>query len=171
MKIILFFTLLIFNLQIQASCKITSYAHIIKINSVMDGSIIKNSTCSQEINNQFIQLIEVADGTLSTVNLKGYLSKIANSYDIALSPASIHVQSLASLLQDSFKNKLNIITNITSLYGKSALTNNQFINPKFECQSCETAGSKNVKMTIGKKNQWLSVQLSNQVTVYKAVRS
>jgi flagella basal body P-ring formation protein FlgA len=147
------------NLHAKPACKVVSYPKIIKLNKVLDESIIKNSNCSQEIKNNFIDFISGASGDLNSRHL-AQIFKMEYKSEISISPEKIFVQPIDDVIIDLIKIPRNLTLDKTSsLYGKSSLNLSPSDHLQAICNNCETAGSKNIKLLVNKSPIWFSVEI------------
>lgn len=165
MKTIISLSLLLLSFTTDA-CELETYAHIIKVNKVIDDSIIKNSNCSDEINQYFINLTSNAVGNINSKHLM-QVFKTEFKQSIQLTPKQINVQRLSDLIEDEFQTKQFIIKNVSSLHHSSTINFDQKQSIHFICQNCEQTGRKNLKVKIGEKTIWVSANFMRQA---KALR-
>jgi flagella basal body P-ring formation protein FlgA len=168
-------TLLVTSLILSSlssfACQITSYPQIIKLNRVLDDSIIKESDCDRDQKQMFIQLISGADGELKA----GHLTQIFKSEfkkDISISPEMIEVQSVKDVLVKLVQlPKSLVFSTTTSLYDKGSLNleGRNILNAT--CANCESAGEKNIKVTVDNQTIWFSTKLLTQRVAYIATQS
>lgn len=170
MKIFLIFLFISINCFANESCRLISFDKIIKINKSLDDQIIKESNCSQKINSSFIDLIEGSTGKLSAGQMVSYLGEEFNT-KVEVSPKIIEVQSITESIENFLNNNEIKVGKVTSLYGKSSfnLKKNEELN--FSCDQCQSIGEKNIKVTIGKNQSWLTLKLGKVVEVLTTNRS
>ncbi len=170
MRIFLILTFFISSSFAADSCEIVSYAHIIKINKVLDDTIIKTSNCSSQINQSFIELISNANGKLQNQAIKQYL-KAEKGTTVSLTPVKINVATLIDLVQQKFGSSDRIISKVSSLIGKSALLFNSQEKMDLSCQNCNGNGSKNLKLKTSHKTFWISANFKTKTKAFKVSNS
>jgi flagella basal body P-ring formation protein FlgA len=140
-------------------CKVVSYPKIIKLNKILDETIIKDSNCSQEVKNNFVDFISGASGNLDSRHL-AQIFKMEYKTEIELSPKKIFVQPINDVITDLIKIPRNLTLDKTSsLYGQSSLNLSPSDHLQATCNNCETAGSKNIKLLVNKSPIWFSVEI------------
>jgi flagella basal body P-ring formation protein FlgA len=150
------FTILFFTTDYSMGCTITSFERIIKINKILDQSIIKGSDCSDEINEEFISLVSNANGKLNhsflTLYFKNQFKKTIN-----LSPKAIDVIHINDFVGQNLSIPDNyIVSNTTSMFGKASLNLSKSKLIKVKCSQCSKPGERNIKLVIDKKVHWLT---------------
>jgi flagella basal body P-ring formation protein FlgA len=154
-------SLIFITSQVHANtaCKVVSFPKIIKLNKVLDESIIKESNCSQEIKNNFVDFISGASGDLDSRHLT-QIFKMEYKTEIELSPEKVSVQPINDVIIDLIKIPRNLTLDKTSsLYGQSSLNLSPSDHLQATCNNCETAGSKNIKLLVNKSPIWFSVEI------------
>lgn len=165
MKFLILFSL--FSISISAlACRIQTYERIIKINKVLDDSIIKSSDCSSTVNEVFINLISTASGQTRSAHLAQVLSANQTS-EVSISPDQIKISKLDDELANKFSKNRFEFSGISALYSFSALTLNDNDALNFECKNCDSSGRKNIKASIGDKSIWLSASLLYRLQALK----
>jgi len=162
-------TLLLFfsfqNVFAESKCMIQSYKEIIKINKILDSKIIKSSTCSSEINQNYISLVSNAEGRVHSKFLANQLQKVEN-VSIELSPKVINISNLIDKINDKFSETPFTISKITSLYGNSSLYMDSPFHFEISCTNCNDIGEKSLKLLSQNKTIWLNAEVSKSQTVY-----
>lgn len=161
MKRILTLLTLILTVNVHAkdACKIVSYNKIIKLNKLLDESIIKDTNCSQEVKNKFVDFVSGASGTLESKHLS-HIFKMEYHKEIELSPEVLVVKTI----NDTFSELLKIPNNLslektTNLHSNSSLNLSPSDHIQVVCNDCETPGSKNIKLLVNKSPIWFSVEI------------
>ncbi len=151
--------LLTLSAQAQDSCKIVSFSKIIKINKVLDQSIIKKTNCDEKTLRVFTELISGATGELKAAHLSQILKSEFNS-NVSIEPKEIDVQHVKDTLTSLVDMPKNLtLSKTSSLFGKASLNIAEGTSLKAICNSCETAGSKNIKLLVNNKTIWFSVEV------------
>lgn len=161
MKLFLFFTLLTLSnlLHANEACKVVSYNHVIKLNKVLDDSIIKESTCSQEVLNTYIDFISGATGELTAKHLT-QIFKSEYNITMVLEPKKIKIESIDEVLSKLIQLPSNLILKkVSGLYSKATLTLTTADHIQVQCKNCETAGEKNIKLIINNSPIWFSAEI------------
>lgn len=147
------------SLHAYSACKIVSFPKVIKLNKVLDESVIKQSDCSREIINTYIDFISGATGVLTSEHLT-QIFKSEYDLDIELSPASIEIKSINEILTELIQIPKSLsLTEISSLYSKASLTLTPKDHLQVECKDCESAGEKNIKLLINNSPIWFSIKI------------
>lgn len=170
MKLFFFSFFILVNSFAQESCEINAYAKIVKINKIIDDSIIKKSTCSQGINKHFVELIMNANGKLSSAYLSAYFKNEFNQ-EVALRPSMITVSTIAELIEATFSNQPLIVSKVSSLYAKSSYNLKSSDSISIECNKCKSTGNKNIKVKVNKETSWVTAELLIRNKVFKANKS
>lgn len=151
-------TISLITLHVQAACKVVSYPKIIKLNKLLDESIIKSSNCSEHIKNKFIDFISGASGELSSRHLS-QIFKLEYKSDIELSPSKIEVKPITDVLTVLVDIPKNIVLDkMSNLHSESSLNLHPEDHLQAVCNNCETSGHKNIKLLVNKSPIWLSVE-------------
>lgn len=151
-------------------CELETYDKVIKINKRLDDQIIKKSNCSQEINNSFIELIEASSGKLSARQMILYLGE-EHKTQVKVSPKTITVQSITESIEEYINNPSIKVGKVTSLYGKSSYNLRGKDQLIYSCDQCQTIGERNIKVSNGNLQSWLTVRLGKTVEVLTTNRS
>lgn len=156
---------------VQAQCEISTCEKILKLNSIVDTSIIKKSTCSDQINSRFIELINNSSGQLNTINLQSYL-ELHQNQSIIFSPKAINVIHIKNLLQEYFleKGSSAIPLKIATLNNKQSFCLKQKDQIDISCDHCNLVGSKNIKLVVKAKTHWLNVLIAIKSQAFKSTR-
>lgn len=151
-----------FTVSITKACEIESFHQIIKINNVLDDSIIKKTNCNNDQISSFIGLISSANGKLSS-------TIVSSSFNIELTPKNIFIESINDYLQENLSKNNNIlINNTTSMYGSASINLNKTDNLNIICNSCNKPEKKNIKLLINNKTHWVTSNLLIQRAAYVA---
>lgn len=148
----------------DTGCSITSYAQIVKVNNIIDDSIIKKSNCSDETNKHFINLVQNASGKLNTTYFKHYFSQELNT-TVQIEPTQVFVSSIKNIIENQYKNF--IIKKVDSLFGQGSFNLEKQQNIKLSCSQCNSTGEKNIKVMFGSKTYWINASLLKPVEVLK----
>lgn len=140
------------------SCHLTSFDRIVKLNKVMDQSIIKSSDCTPEVQSLFIDFISSAEGVLKAKHLASIFSNEYN-INIEILPNAISIEDSATLIQKNLKLENTLIKNINSLYGNAAFTLNQSDRLVFSCSNCNKPGEHNIKAYKNGETIWMSASI------------
>lgn len=158
----LFYSSLIFLFYAHhafSACKIISYPEIIKLNKVLDSSIIKSSNCPKSIQGDFIDFVSSATGSLNSKHLS-HIFKTEYQLDIQFMPKTIKVKTIEEKLTEVLNlGSETVITKITNLHSESSLQLTIKDKISANCNSCESAGQKNIKLYVNKNPIWLSGQV------------
>ena len=160
---ILSFTALAYG---QEKCTIESYKSIIKINKILDESIIKNSNCSSEIQSQFLKFISAADGEVNARYASIYFQSEFNT-QVTLAPKKIGVHNLSKFLEEQLSLSENLtIDKVSSLYSRASLNLKSASQIKVSCTNCSTPGDKNILLNIAGNKHWVSASLKTLRKAY-----
>lgn len=142
-------------------CSIKSFDTIIKINKVLDESVIKASDCSGEVKTQFIDFLSAADGEISSRYVNMYFKSEFNKH-VELKPNKINVKKLSNFIEASlnFPDTL-IIDKVSSLYSQASLNLKRKSSINVSCTTCTNSGDKNILLTINRKKHWISASLKS----------
>ncbi len=153
------------------ACQITSYPQIIKLNKVLDDSIIKSSDCDDEQTQMFIQLISGADGELTSSHLS-QIFKSEFKKEMTISPGKIEVKSVKDVLVDLVQLPSSLVfSTTTSLYDKGSLNLEGTSTLNASCANCESAGEKNIKVSLDNQTIWFSTKLLTKRVAFIATES
>lgn len=157
--IVLLFLILCNITQASEACHIKSYSEILKMNKILDDTIVKESSCTEKITEAFISLVSNATGKLSSQYLKMHFENEFNK-TVILEPSLIKVRQLDQFIFESLAldNSMSVKRS-TSMFGKASLNLESAKFIKVSCSNCDTPGEKNIKLTIRKKVHWLTTQL------------
>ena len=156
MKILLLVLILFsFGSFANGPCNITTYDQIIKINKNQDDTIIKDSNCSGEIEQSFIDFIESANGKLQADYLAHYF-KTEYNIDLTILPKTIAVSHIKDIIQEKIKNKNAVVKSVTSLMPQASILLSQTENIHIDCKNCDTAGTKNISLGFKGQTYWLN---------------
>lgn len=161
MKLFLILTLLLISTLLHANevCKVVSYAHVVKLNKVLDDSIVKETNCSQEVINTYIDFISGATGELTSKHLI-QIFKSEYNLNISLEPEKIKIESIDEVLSSLIQLPKNLILKkVSGLYSKATLTLSSTDRIQVQCKDCETAGEKNIKLIINNSPIWFSAEI------------
>ncbi len=137
----------------NTNCTITTYDRIVKINKVLDDSIIKTSNCTQDIQSHFINFITNAEGKLRT----SHVSKIfQNSHKtlVTIDPAIIKVHTLNSIIEKKFSLNKFTVSNTKAIFSQASLNLSDKQKLGFDCKNCKEPGEKNINISYGTKTLW-----------------
>lgn len=160
----------LFSTFAYSDCNIETYSKIIKINNKLDQSIIKNSNCSQKINDTFMDFIDSASGTLSANYLQRYF-KNEHQVSFSISPEKIQVNSINEHLDDFFNNDSLLIKKVTSLHNTASFNLTEQDEITFDCSNCNSTGEKNVSAYLNKTKIWLNVLIHVKRKAYQLVKN
>ncbi len=152
----------------QANCEINSYEKIFKINKILDNLIIKNSNCSESINQKFIEIVSNASGKINHQFISNYIDEEAQ---IKVSPKIIMVETINTVISEQLGLKDLVIVKTHSLLGKSAVTLSSNDMISVACQNCNDIGTKNIKLNINKEQLWLTSTIGKKVSVFKPIQN
>jgi flagella basal body P-ring formation protein FlgA len=137
-------------------CKIESFAHIIKINKILDDTTIKTSSCTSDIIDEFISLVSNTSGKLNAQYLRMYF-KTEHNKNVTLLPRVITVTGLDTFLTEKLNLPPEIMINrSTSMFGKASLNLKSDKLIKITCPKCTGPGEKNIKLNIKNKIHWIT---------------
>ena len=151
----------------ESTCSITSFSKVLKINKVLDDTIIKESSCSSNINSAFVQLISNAQGKLNSGYLNSYFQK-EFKFKVSISPISIDIKDLKEVIEEKFSQQKIIIKKISSLYGKSSINLSSTDSFSIDCNKCTKTGERNLKININNKSFWISAKILRERFAYTA---
>ena len=159
-KILIFSLFLAFiTVQSVSACSIDSYPNIIKLNKILDDSIIKKSDCDSKTQRTFIDLISGGSGELKSLHLTQILRSEFNKV-VEISPKSIKVEAVRETLTRLIEMPSNLALNkTTSLFDKASLNLQTDSRIKASCNTCQSAGSKNIKLRVDGKTIWFSAEI------------
>ncbi len=152
-------------------CTIHTYPTLIVTQNVTPkaSEIIKKTNCTNTQLYAFFKLITVSNGKINST----YIATITKS-KIELNPKTVQIYQLDQLITK----KLNlphslVIQNMYLVDGKKAVGITPQNNIKISCDSCDSMGPKNVKLTLSnpfsqQKDQiiWISFELKKQISVF-----
>lgn len=170
MKTFLFSLLFSTTIFAQGSCQLESFTHIFKINKVTDDSIIKNSSCSKPINEEFTNLVSNANGKLNSKYLNRYFKSEYNTH-VELSPTAINVREMKDILEEKFGTNTKSISKVTSLHGKSSYNLDSLKNFEIKCSQCSSTGNKSIQLISQNNTTWISASVLIKTTAFKVTRS
>ncbi|MBD66824.1 MAG: flagella basal body P-ring formation protein FlgA [Halobacteriovoraceae bacterium] len=147
------------------TCKLTSFKNIVKINKIQDDTIVQESDCSAEVIEDFKLLIENANGLLKASFLSQYFQQEHGTH-IQVSPDTIQVSDIKDHIQKSIGDENLIIKKVNSLIPHSSLTYNTSETLRISCKNCDSPGTKDLALTLGKKKHWLSANIFIKKEVY-----
>lgn len=155
----LFYSSLIFLFYTHhafSACNVVSYPEIIKLNKRLDSSIIQSSDCPQAIQENFMDFVSSATGNLNAKHLS-HIFKTEYQTEVTFKPHYISVKSV----EDKISTLLNlgedaIISKVTSLHNKASIQLSGSDKIKANCNNCESAGQKNIKLYVNNSPIWLS---------------
>ncbi len=139
-----------------SACNIVSYPEIIKLNKRLDSSIIKLSNCSHNIQEYFLDFVSSATGRLNSKHLE-HIFKTEYQEIVTFTPSVLKVLKI----EDKIGKLLDlgddtIVSKITSLHNKASIQLTEADKLKAICNSCESAGQKNIKVYVNRKSIWLT---------------
>ncbi len=170
MKYFLIFTLFLSSSFASDTCRIDTYDQIIKINKVIDDSVIKSTTCSAQINEDFISLINNANGKLNSNYLNSYFKSLSKA-NVIFTPQIISVQSLREIITSQYAEDGLIVDKVSTLMGRSTLSLKRGEAINLECNNCNAVGNKNIKLNVRGKVHWVSAQFYKQQKAFKLNKS
>ena len=141
---------------------------ILKINKVLDSSIVLESDCGEKTQKTVIGFLSSATGKLKASHLSRMLE---NEYGVGVKfSGSIEVKELKDFLADKLNLKETIITKVSSLYGQASLNLNGGELISAECAQCSNPGERNIKLKVDKQSLWLSADLKVKRSGYRLVK-
>ena len=155
------FSLFIFALPVHSvlACSIKSFPNIIKINKVLDDSIIESSNCDSKTQKTFIDLISGGSGELKSLHLTQILKSEFNKI-VEITPALIKVESVKETLARLIQMPSNLaLKKTTSLFDKASLNLQNNSRIVATCNTCQSAGSKNIKLKVDGETIWFSAEI------------
>lgn len=150
------------------SCQIETSAKILKINNVLDSSVLKKSDCSEETNRAVITFLSGASGKLKAKHLSRML-KNEYSLDIVFQ-GPVEIRELKDLVKNRLGLDKTVITKLSSLYGQASVNLDGNERISVECSKCGEAGERNIKFKIGKQTIWLSANLKVKRSGYRLLK-
>lgn len=151
-----FFTL---GLQASKACVLNSYPQIIKLNKVLDDSIIQKTNCDESTQTLFIEIISGATGELRASHLSQILKSEFNK-NVEVTPELIKIEDVKETLTKLIQIPENLsLSKTSSLYSKASLNLQSDTSLKAICNACETAGEKNIKVLVNNRTIWFSAQI------------
>lgn len=145
--------------SLAVNCFINSYPRIIKLNRVLDDSVIKATNCSNTTIKTFVDLISGGNGELKSSHLSQILNSEFNK-KVLITPELIKVEFINSTIEKLIDIPENLaLKKTTSLYSKASLNLEKNSRISASCNSCSSAGEKNIKLKFGAKSIWLSAEL------------
>lgn len=170
MNKLLLIAFILFSQSVLANCKLVTFDRIIKINPNQDQKIIKETDCSEEVQNTFVKFVSSTTGKLNSAHLKRYFKQESN-VEIEISPEIFSVTTIESLIEDNIKDGTVIVKNITSLFSQSSLNLSISDSISIECKDCNKPGEKNILATINDKKIWLSALIHKKRSAYVLVKN
>jgi flagella basal body P-ring formation protein FlgA len=165
-------SLLIFSFSFYntEACTIESYPHIIKLNKVLDDSVIAKTDCSKKAIKSFIDLVTGASGELKSSHLSQILKSEFNKV-VVIKPELIKVEFINDTLERLVQIPSNLaLKKTTSLHDRASLNLSNEISLDATCNTCSTAGDKNIKLRVGSKTIWFSAEILMKRVGFVAVR-
>lgn len=139
-----------------SACNIVSYAEIVKLNKILDSSIIKSSNCPKKIQENFLDFLSSTSGHLNSKHLQ-HIFKTEYQVDVNFKPNSLTVETVDDKVTDLLDlGDETIISKVTSLHNKASIQLSTTDKLKVACNNCETPGQKNIKLYINDVPIWLS---------------
>ena len=152
---------IIFVPSLVFACSITSYDKIIKINKILDDSIVKESDCDYQTITIFKEVISSATGDLRSTHLSQIL-RSEFSKDVSIHPRKISIQNIQDSLSSLIKlpNDL-IIKKASSLFHKASINLNNISKATLSatCMKCLSPGKKNIKIFVNRESIWFSADI------------
>lgn len=149
------------------ACNIRLYPHILKLNSILDDSVIQGSDCSKEAQESFINFLNNFESTIKAKHLSSAISAEINE-QINISPESINIQTLKQTIENSLSHSGFIINKTTTLSSFSSFNSNTPIKTNIICNNCNQIGEKNFKLTVDSQSIWVSASFNQKTFAYIA---
>lgn len=142
-----------------------------KTQNILAKDVVRNSTCNEEINNKVINLLNNNSGDL-------FVSAIENqigNQNLHITPRKIIIANLADIFREQLTAESNLyFFDVRSIGQASTLNLDEAENIRAICESCNTYGSKNIKIEITNsltgniKAFWYTSKIFAKVKVIKA---
>ena len=160
-----------FFIPLGWSCEINTYARIIKLNKVLDDSVIQSTNCGGDKIESFLNFLANASGTISARHLQVVLNKMFKDEKITLSPDMVRVETLTDILQSQLNDDSLYLKEASALHNGSTI--NLAKNEPLElfCQSCQESGRKNIKLSFQNKTVWVSARIQRKIKALKLTKS
>lgn len=142
-----------------SACEIVSYPKIVKLNKRLDSSIVKESNCSSEVQESFIDFLSSSSGELNSKHLS-HIFRTEYNVDITLKPNNISVRTITEELTTLLNlGEDTIIGKVTNLHSQASIQIKKGDLVSAVCNNCESAGQKNIKLYVNKDSIWLAGQI------------
>lgn len=142
-----------------------------KTQNILAKDVVKNSTCSDEINNKVVNLLNNSTGDLFVSTFE---NQIGNQ-NLHITPRKITLGILADVFREQLTAESNLyFFDVRSVGQSSTLNLDEAETVRSICESCNSYGSKNIKIEItnnltgNMKAFWYSSKIFAKVKVIKA---
>lgn len=174
-----FFNLLTFlSLNVMAEpCNLELPAKIYRLDktqNIINKDVVKNSTCSDEINNKVINLLTNRTGDQYVSELENQLG----NQNVHITPRKISIHNLTEVFREHLTADSNLyFFDVKSVGQQTTLNLEESESIRSICESCNSLGSKNIKIEITNnitgniKALWFTSKVFAKVNVIKAKRT
>jgi flagella basal body P-ring formation protein FlgA len=153
------------------ACTIESFPQIIKLNKVLDDSVVSKTNCSTETVQTFVELLTGATGELKSTHLSQILKSEFNK-DIIVKPNLIKVEFINDTIERLVQIPKNLaLKKTTSLHDRASLNLSNNVSINASCNTCSTAGEKNIKLKVGSKTIWFSAKILMKRVGFVAIKN
>lgn len=164
---ILILTFIFYQTNLFA-CELISFNNILRINQFIDNKVIKKSSCPQNINEHFTNIIKNSDGKVSSTIINQLIfDKFKIKTEIL--PNQINVLDLKNIMS----RKLDLtseqkIFQIKSINNINSFSSEEFINIKLISNQSLEIGENNIQISINDRQFWLNLILQQAKNVWVA---
>lgn len=175
MKLMFFQFFLVFNLFAGNDCQITlpdkivyqKNAHLNNFNNIYED--FKNTNCPHDVLKFTIDSLIQQNGIINTRHFTTLLNDEFPEKNISIYPEEITMVDFSTFIKEKLQlNEDFEIQNLKFISNKQILKLQKFDDILVECQKCNNAGDKNVKITLNGQNSWVSLKLLSKIQVYMA---
>lgn len=169
---ILLFLLFLFFRDATA-CEIKSFSNIYvtEISKLNLSDVVSGSTCSNEVNDSFLQALKGINGNIPAQSLREKMN--LPNQTLTIFPEIISIRSVSDLLKEQLSvNAELFLTNVRILNGKESISLSKDERIEISCENCSSPGTKSIqvklinnkeKMQI--KNFWIGLDIMTNTKV------
>lgn len=149
-------------------CHIKAFRKILKINKVLDSTIIKESDCGDKERQIFTRFLSETTGNMNGTHLSRVL-KSESGIEVLIDH-DIEVVSMKDFLEKELDMEKAVITNLSSLYGQASINLKGEELLSASCGLCSKPGNRNIKLSINQKALWLAAEIKIKRTALKLLK-
>jgi flagella basal body P-ring formation protein FlgA len=166
--------------QVEA-CTVELFSKVYRLESnqtLTIGDVIHKTNCGNAVSSKISQLISNSSGSIGADFLKRELVNDFSTLAIEIKPRKLSIMELNPTFRDQLTNSSNFyFFNSKSLNGISTIGLAEGEQLQVSCESCNSCGEKNIKLTITNslqspsKTLWFSTTIMAKIKILKAKRS